>query len=216
MRYHLFTLSLAVFAPVALASGSAAAQDPYAEYNRMRAYRHFLTSPSPVRTYSGQIPGSSYDYVTPYGSAHFLQPPGYLHQRISPRGFESYALVPPIRGYVVTPVPFASPALVYPPPPTLRWTTPVLPSAPGKALPAPVLDEDASTYSYDGGPRNPVPVPGSDEVLTVFSASLQREAPRRWTYPAYGEAPRRARRGEQQVLRTRARAEKRPAAVTPE
>ena len=31
MRDHLFTLSLAAFATVALASGSAAAQDPYAE-----------------------------------------------------------------------------------------------------------------------------------------------------------------------------------------
>jgi hypothetical protein len=208
MRFHLFTLALAAFALVALASGPTAAQDPYADYNRMRAYRHFLISPSPVRTYSGPIPGSSYNHVTPYGSAHFWRPPGYLHQRISPRGFESYALVPPTRGYIVTPVPFASP--------TLRWMTPLPPPGPGEALPAPVPDEGEPTYPYDGGPRNPVPMPGADEVPTVSSALLQTEAPRRWAYPAYGEAPRRSRRAEQYVLRTRARPEKKLAPLTPE
>jgi hypothetical protein len=158
MRFHLFTLALAAFAGVVPAAGSATAQGPYADYNRMRAYRHFLTSPYPVRTYSGPIPG---------------YPPGYLHQRISPRGFESYALLPPSFGYALTPGP--------------------LPPAPApEAPPAPVPAEDGPTYPYDGGPRDPVPMPGPDEGPTATSAWLPPEAGRKWTYPAYGEAPRRA------------------------
>ncbi len=73
-----------------LAAGQAAAQDPYAEYNLSRAYRHFLTSPYRTRTFSGTVPGYTVPFSTPleYGTA--WRAPGYLHARISPRGHEGY------------------------------------------------------------------------------------------------------------------------------
>src|SRR5207248_3826368 len=69
--------ALALAAGLALFSlcGEAKAQDPYAEYNRQRAYHLFLTSPSPYRTYSGVAPGYVRRYSTPYAYGEDWQAP---------------------------------------------------------------------------------------------------------------------------------------------
>jgi hypothetical protein len=112
MRPALFFVALAVLA----VPGRASAQfDPYADYNRARAYRHFLSSPYSVRTYSGTTPGYYAEGYTPYGYERRWRPPGYLHQRISPYGFESHQFVPGERRRVDTPavlVPYARPIYV--------------------------------------------------------------------------------------------------------
>jgi hypothetical protein len=93
-----------------LAAGSAAAQDPYAEYNLARAYHHFMTSPYRTRTWSGTVPGYAAPFSTPleYGTA--WRAPGYLHVRISPRGSEGY-FIPGQEGITVL-----RPAVIYLPP----------------------------------------------------------------------------------------------------
>jgi hypothetical protein len=101
-----------------LVSGRAIAQDPYAEYNRARAYRYFLTSPYRTRTYSGTIPGYATNFSTPleYGTA--WRAPGYWHERISPRGHEGY-IIPGQEGITVI-----RPAVIFLPPP---WGFPPFP-----------------------------------------------------------------------------------------
>lgn len=77
---------------------------------------------------------------------------------------------------------------------SLRPATPVLP------LPR----EDKGTYPYDGGPAAPVPMPRGEEGKlsqpgkpAIVDEVLVSTAPEevgsgKWSYPAYGEAPRRA------------------------
>lgn len=78
------------------------------------------------------------------------------------------------------------------------------PVAPAPALPAP----NGGTFDYDGGPRSPVPLPGTDPAAPRRSAppptNVQPSAPLeglpvsfpavrtapKYTYPAYGEQPR--------------------------
>jgi len=100
------TTALALAAGLALFSltGEAKAQDPYAEYNRQRAYHLFLTSPSAYRTYSGVAPGYVHRYSTPYEYGADWQAPTYRHERITPYGYERY-VAPPARGGYVAPRP---------------------------------------------------------------------------------------------------------------
>src|SRR6516165_3280660 len=103
-------LALAALALAWLAAG-AAAQDPYAEINRRRAERLFLTSPSPYRTWSSGTPGYQYGYSTPFEYGREWQTPSDRQDRITPRGYERYE-VPAVRGgYVVR-----RPVLVVPAP----------------------------------------------------------------------------------------------------
>src|SRR5687768_10833897 len=92
-----------VLLPLALAwlAAGAARADDHAEYNRQRARRLFLTSPSPYKTYSGYAPGYVRQYPTPYGDAREWRTPAYSHERITPRGYERYA-APSERGYTLT------------------------------------------------------------------------------------------------------------------
>jgi hypothetical protein len=107
-----------------LTAAQAAAQDPYAEYNRARAYRHFLTSPYRTRSYSGTIPGYVESFSAPQEYAAVWRSAGFLHERISPRGHEGY-FIPGQEGItVLRPVGFFLPSYaLYPPP----WSFPRLP-----------------------------------------------------------------------------------------
>ena len=105
-----------------LLAARAAAQDPYADYNRERAYRHFLTSPYSFRTYSDLGSGRSWGYDTPVESGRFWQTPGYYHEEVSPYGTWNYEIPPRVEGYIVPRPrviysPVLRPALPYPPPP---------------------------------------------------------------------------------------------------
>jgi len=62
------------------------AQDPYADYNRERAYRQFLNSPYSFRTYSDLQAGRSWRYATPFEFGEVRQTPGYYHEEIGPYG----------------------------------------------------------------------------------------------------------------------------------
>lgn len=86
-----------------LSCGAASAQTPYSDYQRERAYRHFLNSPYSYRTYSALIPPSGYEVVGPFSYQSYFTPQGYVHQRITPRGFESYTLRPGHESYYITP-----------------------------------------------------------------------------------------------------------------
>jgi len=101
--------------------------------------------------------------------------------------------------------------------PSPSSTTKPLPSGPRIYTPDPVRSSpsrpevaDPGTFPYDGGPKDPVPMPRMDEDATLRSAlpvrlprpmiveDLQVKQPAaaektgKWTYPAYGEAPRRS------------------------
>jgi hypothetical protein len=90
----LTALALAWIAPAVKADEYAY----YAEYNRQRAQRLFLTSPSPYRTYSGFTPGYVHSYSTPTQYVREWQTPAYRHERITPRGYERFD-GPSERGY---------------------------------------------------------------------------------------------------------------------
>ncbi len=102
-------LTVALFAG-SLAAGPAAAQDPYAEYNLARAYRHFITSPYRTRTWSGTVPGYAAGFSNPLEYGTVWRAPGYVHMRISPRGSEGY-FIPGQEGMTVI-----RPTVIYPPP----------------------------------------------------------------------------------------------------
>ncbi|HXG11311.1 MAG TPA: hypothetical protein VNK04_16265 [Gemmataceae bacterium] len=73
-----------------------------------RAYRQFLTSPSPYRTYLRLTPSYSATAYSPFGYQTYYSGPGYLEQRITPWGFENYSVVPGYGGYAVYPYGFNS------------------------------------------------------------------------------------------------------------
>jgi hypothetical protein len=106
---HIPTL-LALAFTATLAASAVSAQDPYADYNRARAYRHYLTSPYSFRTYSDLQSGRTWSYDTPLESGRFWQTPGYYHEEISPTGRWSAAVPPRVEGYVV-----ARPVVIYAP-----------------------------------------------------------------------------------------------------
>jgi hypothetical protein len=72
---------------------SAQVPGPYS-YNTARAYSHFLTSPYSYRTYSATVMPYRVEAYTPYSHERFATGPGYVHQRITPHGFESYYAAP--------------------------------------------------------------------------------------------------------------------------
>ena len=121
-RFAFVILGLGALVVAGLAVGRARAQgpawDPYWDYTRARAYRHFLNSPYRTRTYSSFTPGYVVGGITPYGYEQAWRGSGYLHQRISPRGFESYRVVPPRGGSVTVP------GVVVPYPPLVPWGFP--------------------------------------------------------------------------------------------
>ena len=94
-----------------LCAAPAPAQGPYADYNRDRAYRHFLYSQSPHRTFSSLGTGAAWGYETPFESAYFWRTPGYYREEISPYGRGVYEVPPQEGGYVAP-----RPLFVYPPP----------------------------------------------------------------------------------------------------
>lgn len=79
------TTTLALLA-AALLAGPAAAQQPYPypNYNRHRAYHHFLTSPAAVKSYSGAQPGLVWGYATPYETVRIERSPAYYREYVSP------------------------------------------------------------------------------------------------------------------------------------
>ncbi len=109
-----FVVVAAATLTLGLQAGRAAAQDPYAENNRQRAYRHFLTSPSPYRTFSSMQNGRVWGYDTPLESGRYWRTPGYYREEITPYGRSRYALPPRIEGYTVR-----RPLVIVPPPPPL-------------------------------------------------------------------------------------------------
>ena len=72
---------------------SAQVPGPYS-YDTARAYSHFLTSPYSYRTYSATVMPYRVEAYTPYSHERFTTGPGYIHQRITPHGFESYYTAP--------------------------------------------------------------------------------------------------------------------------
>lgn len=52
------------------------------------AYRHFLRSQSPVKTYSSYRSGERTETVTPFSYESRYVDPSYEHQRVDPFGFE--------------------------------------------------------------------------------------------------------------------------------
>jgi hypothetical protein len=88
------------------------------------------------------------------------------------------------------------------------------------STPAPTMPRDDGTYPYDGGPKNPVPMPKEAPApsgspggtptkvlprsvpLEGRSVSLPRPATQ-WTYPAYGEQARRTSVAEDRTLLTK-------------
>jgi hypothetical protein len=113
MRSWKVILACLALAAAGLAcAGWARAEDPYASYNRERAYRHFLNSPSPYRTYSSLQPGHEWGYETPLESGRFWRTPGYYNERITPFGRETNVIPQREGGYVVRRPP---PVLLVPP-----------------------------------------------------------------------------------------------------
>jgi hypothetical protein len=96
----------------------AAAQDPYADYNRNRAYAHYLNSQSPVKTYSSLQPGRAWGYETPWESTQYRQSPGYYREESTPWGHTVYDRPPVVSRYVEQrfPAPAYYPSYDYPVP----------------------------------------------------------------------------------------------------
>ena len=104
----------------------ARAQGPYAEYNRQRAYKHFLTSPYTDKSFSSLTSPRQWGYETPWESGYFQQSPGLYRERVSPRGHERLVVPSRVEGYVVprppievypgpvSPYPYPSPPRVSP------------------------------------------------------------------------------------------------------
>jgi hypothetical protein len=76
---------------------------PAFNYNYDRAYRHFLGSPSGLKTFSSLGQGYRIDTFTPFGHQGFYEEPGYEHQRIGPSGWKRYYRVPGYGGSYDTP-----------------------------------------------------------------------------------------------------------------
>ena len=103
----LFLLLLAL----ELAPAGALAQDPLAEYNRQRAYKQFLLSPSRLRTFSSFQSAQTMGYDSPLESGRFYLSPGYYREEISPYGRQAYSMPQQLTGTILV-----RPAIIYPPP----------------------------------------------------------------------------------------------------
>lgn len=102
MNRTLFTL-----AAVAVLTGTAAAQDPYGDYNRARAYAHFANSTAAVKSFSSLDAARVTGYDTPFESARFYQSPGYYREVASARlGRSVYADPGTVSGVITTRYPY--------------------------------------------------------------------------------------------------------------
>jgi hypothetical protein len=94
MRKPILAVFLFLGAALYLTGSLARAQPPYRPGPDPRAYRHFLLSRSPYKVYSTATPGAVIVTQTPFTRHTMASGAGYLNQRISPRGFEEYRVVP--------------------------------------------------------------------------------------------------------------------------
>ncbi len=108
------SLSLLLLLALELAPGVAMAVDPLAEYNRLRAYRHFVLSPSRLRAFSSYQSAQELGYDSPLESGRFYLSPGYYHEQISPSGRETYVIPQQLSGTILV-----RPPILYPPPVTI-------------------------------------------------------------------------------------------------
>jgi len=173
----------------------------------------------------------SYAYYPQYYSSYYIAPQYYGYYNgyngygggyggYGGYGYGGYAYAypctetvlstpPPVSYRIVTNPTITNPQIVTPGP-----TNPG-PTTSGPTLPPPTLDDGKGTpgtFPYDGGPKDPVPLPKEVPSMGV----QQRPAPRvvedmvvrldvsattktggsgAWQYPAYGEAPRRKSNG---------------------
>ena len=121
--------------------GPVQAGDPYlADYNYHRAYRHFLSSPSPYKTFSSYRSGYSRIDQTPFGYYRFSLGGSYEQQRLHSRGYEQYRVTPGYRIEQETPFDYhlteVSPRESYLFQPHVPAPPPVTPS-PKRTTPAP-------------------------------------------------------------------------------
>jgi hypothetical protein len=119
-RYQLMLAPFALLAVTALCAAQAPGYyGPYppGSYPRdPRAYRHFLNSPSPVKSYSSLQPGRAWGYDTPFESGRFYRTPGYYRELVSPRGYERVLVPPEVGGLIERrPVYLPPPYPAYPP-----------------------------------------------------------------------------------------------------
>jgi hypothetical protein len=157
---------------------------PYYGYAYYPSYSYY--SPS----YSYYYPSSSYydtDYSDAYGSGYGTYYPSSLSSRV----------------VIVRP---SAPVTSYPqqqPQAQPRLETLPNPSASPAPQQMPGADED--TFPYDGGPKNPVPMPQSSEdakptvvpygklypkeTLVSLKPKAEQKTSGKWNYPAYGEKP---------------------------
>ncbi|MGE3804232.1 MAG: hypothetical protein AB7K24_06130 [Gemmataceae bacterium] len=148
-------------------AGQLQAQSPYGEYNRARAYRHFLNSPYSYRTYSAFPPATGYQSVGPFSAEGLNVDPGYIHQRITPRGFESYRVKQGYQNYYATPFTYQYQAV---PSVGESYYSPTIPPdanpfgifspPPAKTPPPPRQDERIDPPPAPGIPAAPPPLPG--------------------------------------------------------
>ena len=145
-------------------------------------------------------------YYASYNSFYYARPSynyGYAYYRPY-YGYSNYYYAPPVyyspsyySPYYWCPIGDSAPAMPYAASAQPIYT--VLrsgDSAPPALLPYPKPYVDnavpGATYPYDGGPQNPVPMPGAQPQRTVplegKAVSLPRSEPK-YTYPAYGEGP---------------------------
>ena len=95
-------LTLAAVASLVFAE-TTSAQNPYADYNRARAYAHFANSTAPVKSFSSIDAARTWGYDTPFESVRFTQSPGYYHELASNRYGQSYYSDPGAVSGVVVP-----------------------------------------------------------------------------------------------------------------
>jgi hypothetical protein len=126
MHSRILPLILSLAAVLSVVGRSSTAQQPGPQsYNASRAYLHFLTSPYSYRTYSSLSAPYTVANYAPHGYERFTLGSGYLHQRITPRGFESH-YVAPAWAYSYAP---------YPPPVYSHLPVPVYAPAPWEPRP---------------------------------------------------------------------------------
>jgi len=170
--------------------------------------------------YGGFVGGYYRPYYYPRYYGYAYAPSYYTYSDYSP-GYYNYAYAYPCTLPDVSPTvtlrvgpTYSAPSYGLPstPPTNIPPGSTVIPGRPGNSgnpvLPPPMNNGKVppGTYNYDGGPKAPVPMPPADEgAATVqpqrakpriiedilVSTQVQDSKTGKWTYPAYGEAPRR-------------------------